>query len=136
MKFITLVIIYFLFPLLSNAQALDSSERNNIRIYVEYKYILSNKKESKIKDIERHFNINNQIIKDINYNSKGEVKKIKEYQYNLENLLIEEKHFDEKSILTKKIIYKYKNGELYTKTTFGADEKIKSKKEYSYTFFD
>lgn len=100
-----------------------------------YKYEMKGQKEIKKKLSEKTYDQKGNKIKEVSYTDNEEINKTKLFSFDSDNNLIEEKTLDKKGKTLKIITYEYKNGNKIHKTVIDADSLIKSKKEYTYTFY-
>jgi hypothetical protein len=112
-----------------------SAFSQKVKTETTYKYEMKGQKEIKKKISEKTYDQKENKIKDISFTDNGEINKTKLYRFDDDNNLIEEKTLDKKGKTIKTITYKYENGHKIRKTVKDADGIIKSKKEYTYTFY-
>jgi len=112
-----------------------SAFSQKVKTETTYKYEMKGQKEIKKKISEKTYDQKGNKIKDISFTDNGEINKTKLYRFDNDNNLIEEKTLDKKGKSIKTITYEYENGHKIRKTVEDANGIIKSKKEYTYTFY-
>jgi len=112
-----------------------SSFSQKVKTETTYKYEMKGQKEIKKKTSEKTYDQKGNKIKEVSYADNEEINKTKLFTFDSDNNLIEEKTLDKKGRTLKIITYEYKDGHKIHKTVIDADGLIKSKKEYTYTFY-
>jgi len=112
-----------------------SAFSQKVKTETTYKYEMKGQKEIKKKTSEKTYDQKGNKIKEVSYTDNGEINKTKLFSFDSDNNLIEEKTLDKKGRTLKIITYEYKDGHKIHKTVIDADGLIKTKKEYTYTFY-
>jgi len=88
-----------------------------------------------MKDSEKKFDINGNLIEELNYKN-GVFDNHTSYEYDSKNNKVKETEFDKSGNVTKVIITKYDgNGLKAEKSVYDGKGALKSRKSYKYTLF-
>lgn len=124
--------MFAIIPAIS-AQKKNSVKENNIRSITEFKQDIE-KNGSKIKEAYTLYDVQGNILEEIEYDASGKVKLHMKYQYDSNNNKIKEIELNPDGKTVRTTEYKY-NGNLRTeKHIYDGAGKLKSKRFYQYEF--
>lgn len=132
-KLVYVVVAVFIFnmPYL-NAQQVTAAPK--VKTVVVYEEKFDKLVSKKIKESETTYDVNGNILEDIQY-KEGKVDKHFKYQYDSNSNKIKETEYDPSGNISEYSEYKYDRNLRVEKTVFTPQGKMKLKKEYIYTTF-
>lgn len=87
-----------------------------------------------VKESYNAFDVNGNLLEEIEYDNNGKEKKHITYEYDAQGNKIKETHLKPNGSKDKIIEYKYQSGLKFEKIVYNGNGKIKSKKKYLYEF--
>ena len=127
---LTALIIYSSSFVLGQGRKIIKNEE--IKTKIEWKYIISENSQKKIKKELTRFDSKGNKIEIIEYEDNGRIKKRKTQKFNDNNDLILKTSYLPNGKINKKTVYKYKGKLEVSKTVYNGKDKLISKKEYEY----
>ncbi len=126
-----MVVFLFSMPCLNAQQASPAPKVKTVIVYEEKFDKLVSKK---LKESETTYDVNGNILEDIQY-KEGKVDKHFKYQYDANNNKVKETEYDSSGNISEYSEYKYDRNLRVEKTVFTSQGKMTLKKVYIYTTY-
>ncbi|MBN4049714.1 hypothetical protein JYT36_00640 [Bacteroidales bacterium AH-315-N07] len=124
-------------PSLSYSQSKKKIKKNQVKSRTEWETSYTRGKETKYKSTFRKFDKNGNMIEDILYNPKGNIKRKETFKYDGKDNKIEEIRYNPDGTVKRKITFKYDDkGLRIGRTIYDAKDQIKSKEKRQYQYYD
>ncbi|NJK93591.1 MAG: hypothetical protein HC905_00505 [Bacteroidales bacterium] len=129
-----IVLIFLMVCFTVEAQKKNSVKTNNIKSVTEYKQDVDKNNGAKVKEAFTLYDINGNILEEIEYDSQGKVKVHMKYQFDSNGNKTKEIEIAPDGKIIKTTEYKY-NGDIRTeKNIYDGAGKLKSKRTYQYEY--
>lgn len=131
-----IVLIYFMVVTTFLLQAQSAKKVKEYKITTKQTIEIEVERGTKARTIEEFeaFNADGNIIEYRDYNSDGKLKSWIKYEYNADEEIIKEVYLNEKGNLIESIEYIFKDGLKTEKLYFDSKHRLVKKKVYEYTF--
>lgn len=128
-------VVILLIVITSSAQAQKKNEvkENKILAITEFKQDVE-KKGARIKDNYTLYDVNGNILEEIEYDSSGKIKTHMKYQYDSNSNKLKEIEINPEGKIVKTTEYKYNNNLKVEKNIYDGSGKLKNKRTYQYEF--
>jgi hypothetical protein len=132
-KYILPLAVFFLAVLFQPVFSQDKSSDKKIKSRITHEEKVIKGVKSTLIDSEEKYDLNANLIEEIDYKD-GKVDKHLVYEYDTNNNKTKESELDSDGKVKKYSEFKYENGLRTEKNTYDQDNKLISKKIYTYTF--
>jgi hypothetical protein len=133
-RFVIFILMILVIAGTANVSAQQMSSQPKVKTITVYEEKFDKLVSKKLKESETTYDVNGNILEDIQYKD-GKVDKHFKYQYDTNNNKIKETEFDPSGDIEEYSEYKYDKNLRVEKTVFDPQGKITMKKVYIYTTY-